>query len=197
MSSPVGIRCIYELDPVAKVPTGNTICPNWGGLAFGERGLAYDVATDTFYSGSWEDGIINHFDLDGTILDSKFVALNISGLAFFPGSGHLFVMVNDFEEPVTVLDAYNNYAVVDSFPITDNGSSPFGLGAGAGMEADCDGNLWLINQTDGKIYKVASGEAGSPCSLDIPWLSADPTSGTVPPSAGNGATNPFPIACDV
>ncbi len=52
-----------------------------------------------------------------------------------------------------------------------------------------------MNQNDGKIYKVSSGEAGTPggCSIDIPWLSADPTSGTVPPSAGNGATNPFPI----
>ena len=85
---------------------------------------------------------------------------------------------------------YNNYAVVDSFPITDGGSARVWAGAGAGMEADCDGNLWLINQTDGKIYKVASGEAGSPCSVDIPWLSVDPTSGTVPPRPGTAAPIP-------
>ncbi len=129
--------------------------------------------------------------MNGTILDSSFVGLSISGLAFFPASGHLFVMVNDFVEEVTVLDAYNNYAVVDSFPVDD-----FGLGAGAGMEADCAGNLWLVNQNTGNIYKVASGEAGTPggCPIDIPWLSVDPTSGTVPPALGNGATNPFPIS---
>ncbi len=186
-----GDQCIYELDPVAHVPTGNTVCVAWG-LPFGERGLAYDVATDTFYAGSWEDGVINHFDMNGTILDSSFVGLGISGLAFFPASGHLFVMVNDFAEEVTVLDAYNNYAVVDSFPVDD-----FGLGAGAGMEADCAGNLWLVNQTTGRIYKVASGESGTPggCSIDIPWFSADPTSGTVPPAVGNGASNPLPISC--
>ena len=185
-----GDQCIYELDPVAKVPTGNTICPDWGGLPFGERGLAYDFAGDTFYSGSWEDGVINHFDLDGTIIDSKFVALNIAGLAFFPASGHLFVQVNDADEPITVLDAYNNYEVINSFPVDG-----FGSFAGAGLEADCVGNLWAVNQNDGKIYKVSSGEAGTPggCSIDIPWLTADPTSGTVPPSAANGATNPFPI----
>jgi hypothetical protein len=190
-----GDQCIYELDPVAMTPTGNKICPNWGGLPFGERGLAFDDATETFYAGSWEDGVINHFDMSGNILDSKFVGLSISGLAFYPASGHLFVMVNDFDEPVTVLDAYNNYAVVGSFEITDNGSPVFGNYGGAGMEADCAGNLWLVNQNTGKIYQVASGEAGSPggCSVDIPWLSEDPTSGTVPPGAGAGASNPFPV----
>ena len=44
-----GDNCIYELDPQARVATGNRICPAFG---TSERGLAYDVVTDTFYAGS-------------------------------------------------------------------------------------------------------------------------------------------------
>ena len=188
-------QCIHEMDPVTMTVTGNTICPNWGGLSFGERGLAYDYATDTYYSGSWEDGVINHFDSSGTILDSAFVALNISGLAYFPSSGHLFVMVNDLDEPITVLDTRNNYAVVGSFEVTQNGQPVFGQGAGAGMEADCLGNLWLVNQVNGKLYKVASGESGSPggCSVDIPWLTVSPTGGTVPGTSDSNVGSGVPV----
>ena len=83
-----GDNCIYELDPVTKTSTGNKICPAFG---TSERGLAFDPQTNTYYAGSWNDGIINHFAPDGTILDSENIGLNISGLAFNPGTGHLFV----------------------------------------------------------------------------------------------------------
>jgi Carboxypeptidase regulatory-like domain/S-layer homology domain len=187
-------QCVHELNPTTKTVTGNKICPNWG-LPGGERGLAYDASTQTYYSGSWEDGVINHFDSSGTILDSAFVGLNISGLAYFSSSGHLFVMVNNVDEPVTVLDAKNNYAVLGSFEVTQNGTPVFGNFAGAAMEADCDGNLWLVNQTDGRVYKVASGEFGSPCTLlEIPWLTENPKEGTIAAAARPlGASNSQPI----
>src|SRR5262249_59815316 len=68
-----GSSCIFEIDPVNKVVTGNTICPNSG---TSERGLAYDQATDTFYMGSWNDATIKHFDTDGNMLDSSFTGLS-------------------------------------------------------------------------------------------------------------------------
>jgi hypothetical protein len=189
-----GDNCIYEENPTTKVSTGNKICP---AFVTSERGLAYDFATDTYYSGSWNDMTINHFDSSGTILDSAFVGLNISGLAFNPSNGHLFVMVNWYSSPfdVYVLDTRNNYFVVGAFRITSNGVPVFTNFGGAGLEADCDGNLWLIDQNTKLIYKVASGEAGW-CVDNIPWLSEDPTSGTVPGVGGTrptGGTNPFPV----
>src|SRR5262249_36182123 len=71
--------------------------------------------------------------------------------------------------------------------------TPFG---GAGLEFDCAGNLWAIDQNTQTIYNVESDE-GFACSLDIPWLSENPTTGTVPAATtpgGGGGTNPFPVA---
>ena len=65
-----GDNCIYELDPATRVSTGNRICPAFG---TSERGLALDPLSNTYYAGSWNDGIINHFAPDGTIIDT-FIA---------------------------------------------------------------------------------------------------------------------------
>ena len=91
-----GDNCIYELDPAARVATGNRICPSFG---TSERGLAYDVASDTYYAGSWNDGVIQHFDAGGTILDSVYVAVPISGLAFNSANGRLYALANHTELP--------------------------------------------------------------------------------------------------
>ena len=61
---------------VADRLDGNRICPAFG---TSQRGLAYDPVTDTFYSGSWTDGVIHHFDASGVILDSAYVAIAVSG----------------------------------------------------------------------------------------------------------------------
>jgi hypothetical protein len=158
-----GDNCIYELNPVSKVSTGNKICPAFG---TSERGLAYDPKTDTYYAGSWNDGVINHFAPDGTILDSAYVGLGISGLAYNPESGHLFVMTNGVGSyDVYVLDAQPGvYPVLGGFDIA-------GLGdyEQAGLEIDCLGNLWAVNQVTQQVIVADSGETGV-CDLDIPWL---------------------------
>ncbi len=185
-----GGSCIFEVNPATQQVTGNTICP---ALNTSERGLAYDLATDSYYIGSWLDFTIYHFDASGNILDSAVVGLGISGLAYYPDTGHLFVQVSDpVDYAITVLDAKNNYAVVGSFHV---GSGAFDDHGGAGMEADCEGNLWMVNQNNQTLFKVASGETGS-CAVDIPWLSEDPTSGTISGLPGNhpaGAANTEPI----
>ena len=180
---PAGSSCIFEVNPSTKTVTGNTICPNTNQSS---RGLAYDKVTDTYWVGSWNDGTIFHFDSSGNILDSAFVALSISGLAYNPNNGHLLVMQNfPGGNDITVLDALNNYAPIGAYPILDGGQpaiTPFG---GAGLELDCTGAMWVIDQNTQTLYKVDSGEDFF-CEVDIPWFSANPTEGTV---TSNGGTS--------
>ena len=186
-----GDDCIYELDPVAKAATGNRICPSF---PTSERGLAYDVTTDTYYSGSWNDGVINHFDASGTILDSAYVAVSISGLAFNSTNGRLYAMTNHgmLEGPdVYVLDTHDHYAVIGAFFITSGGAPVMSVNGGAGLEIDCDGRLWLVDQWTQTIY-VAETEETDVCAFtSIPWLSEDPVDGGVSAGADQPVTCTF------
>ncbi|MFY9549541.1 MAG: carboxypeptidase regulatory-like domain-containing protein [Thermoanaerobaculia bacterium] len=187
-----GDNCLYELDPVNKVATGSKICGSpWTGVS--QRGVAYDSAGDTFFVGGWNEGIIYHIGLDGSVIDSKFVGLQISGLAYNASNGHLLVMQNfPGGNDITVLDAFNNYAVLGAYPILDNGSPAFTPFGGAGAEFDCLGNLWVIDQNTQTVYKVESGESAG-CQVDIPWLTEDPTSTAV---AANGGTSNVNVKWD-
>ncbi|CAG0936882.1 hypothetical protein TFLX_05778 [Thermoflexales bacterium] len=165
--------CIYELDPVTRVPTGKKLCPAFG---TSERGLAYDPTTNTFYAGSWNDGVINHFDATGTLLDSKSVNLAISGLAYNPSTGHLFVTINASSGfDVYVLDVKNDYANLGGFNVAGLGSNEQ-----AGLEMSCDGHLWAVNQVTQHVLEIDSGETGVCDWMGIPWLSEAPTTGTLP-----------------
>ncbi len=164
--------CIYELDPVIQAATGRMLCPPFG---VSERGLAYDPTTDTFYSGSWSDQILYHFDATGRLLDSKDLKLNIAGLAYNPATRHLFVMSNAATgRDVYVLDVAADYTIVGGFDIA-------GLGdlEQAGLALDCDGNLWTVNQATGQVIQAISGETGVCAWEEIAWLTTNPVSGTV------------------
>ena len=184
-----GDNCIYELDPVAKAPTGGKICPSF---PTSQRGLAYDVVSDTFYSGSWTDGVIRHFDPHGTLLDSAYVAVPISGLAFNSSNGRLYALANHdvlLGFDVYVFDTRNAYNLIGAFFITSGGApvlTPFG---GAGMEMDCAGHLWLVDSETQTIFE-AETEEGDVCAFDdIPWLTVEPAQGTV------GANSTLPVTC--
>jgi hypothetical protein len=41
--------------------------------------LTFDPVSKTFYSGSWNDGIIYHFDSNGIMLDSINTSFDIAG----------------------------------------------------------------------------------------------------------------------
>jgi hypothetical protein len=174
-----GDNCIYEMDPVAMAATGNNICPLFGTP---QRGLAYDPTTNTYFSGSWNDFILNHFAADGTLLDSVDVNLEISGLAYNPSTQHLFVMSNTDNTlyyDVTVLDASTTaYTVVGGFNIMDGAVNAFASGDQAGLEIDCGGNLWAVDQGTGLVYKAESGETGV-CDWQAPWLTVTPATGNV------------------
>ena len=171
-----GDNCIYELDPAGMAATGNKICPAFG---TSERGLAFDPLSNTYYAGSWNDGIINHFAPDGTMLASVDVGLSIAGLAYNPSTGHLFVMVNAVGQPdVYVLDTHTaDYDILGVFYLKQ-GTTKVLAGGQAGLEIDCAGNLWAVEQNAQVVYVANSGETGV-CDWQASWLSASPISGSV------------------
>jgi len=185
-----GDNCIYELNPTTFEQTGNTICGSpW--TATSQRGLAYDAGNDAFFIGGWNEGVVYHIDRDGVTLDSSFVAIAISGLAYSAESGHLLVMRNDVAgDDVTILDALDNYNPIGAFQVTDGGSPVFADFEQAGIEFDCVGSLWAVNQATQVVYQIESGE-GASCESDIPWFSVDPKTGDVP---ANGGT--FPVTAN-
>ncbi|NJN97015.1 MAG: S8 family serine peptidase [Anaerolineales bacterium] len=179
-----GDNCIYELDPDVRTSTGHKICP---AFSTSQRGLAYDPTTDTFYTGSWNDGLIHHFNTSGTILDSKGVGLGISGLAFNPATHHLFVMTSSLEGlDAYVLDVEHNYTVVGGFNLNDLGAYEQ-----AGLELDCSGHLWTVNQRRQQVIIADSGETGVCDWRDITWLSETPVSGSISTNGTQAVTLTF------
>jgi hypothetical protein len=184
--APVGSdNCPFEVDPTPLNLTGGKMCPAFDQS---QRGLAYNPLNRTFYSGSWTNGILYHFDEYGTILDSANLDLNIAGLAFNPSTHHLFVLSNaaaGFD--VYVLDVENGYSNLGGFDIP-------GLGdyEQAGMSLDCAGRLWVVNQETGSVLEVESGEAAACTYADISWLSINPVGGTL----ANGATQIVELTFD-
>jgi len=184
-----GDNCLYELDPFFRVPTGNKICVlPWGGIS--QRGIAYDTVTDTYYVGGWNDGVIYHIDGAGNILDSTYVALPISGLAYNTRTGHLFAATNHGSPPLATFDVYvfdvkNGMSVVGAFNVLLNGQPLPGLLAhgGAGLEMACDGRLWLIDQTSQLILEIDSGEHDACAFNQVSWLSESLRQGDVPAGA--------------
>ena len=181
--------CIYEIDPSSRALTGNTICP---AFPVPQTGLAYDLTTNTYYSGSFFDNSIQHFDSDGVILDSASVGLAVTGLAYNAGTGHLFVFqqtgAGAGNDDVYILDPANGYAVLGSFLV---GAPGINSAASGGMEMDCDGHLVLVDQLGvNPIFVVDSGETNGSCHFvdTIPWVSEDPTDGTVAANSANGGS---------
>lgn len=188
-----GDNCIHEIDTQALAVTGNTICPEFG---VSQRGLAYDPITNTFYSGSWTDSIIHQFTTDGTLIRSVNVDLAIAGLAFNANSNRLFVSVNtdaaaDLPD-IVVLDAASEtlaqvtgYDVI--FDADDDGEiddviSDFGQ---AGLDIDCDGNLWIAEQNLQRVIGIESQEE-SVCEWgNVPWLAISSASGELTINASN------------
>jgi len=169
-----GDSCLFAIDPVEQAMTGARICPAFD---HSQRGLAFNPLNQSFYSGSWTNGILYHFDQSGTILDSANLDLNISALAFNPATRHLFVLSNaSLGFDVYVLDTQAGYAILGGFDIP-------GLGdfEQAGLSLDCAGHLWVTNQASGMVLEVDSGET-APCAYaEIPWLSVTPLDGLLAP----------------
>ncbi len=180
--------CLFEVDPVAKVVTGNTICGPW---ETSQRTVTYDYVTDTYYTGSSNDSRVFHIDGSGALLEVADLGLSIAGLAYNPTTRHLFV-ASGFAGPfdIWLVDA-GSYAVLGGFRVTSNGV-PVLTNGGVGLDVDCGGRLWINDSSAQTIYQFESGETGW-CVDDIPWLSESPAEGTVP---GSGGTLPSTVTFD-
>ncbi len=186
-----GDNCIHEVDTVALAATGNKICPAFG---ISQRGLAYDPVTDTFYAGSWNDSLIHQFTTDGAILRSVNVGLNVAGLAYNSETGHLFVSVAGGGAPgefdLVVLNAWSSELVkIGGYDIYyDTGSDVVDvvLGGAAGLDIDCDGVLWMVDQYEQYVIAIDSGETGACEWNNVPWLSLSSSAGSV--AAGESAS---------
>jgi len=186
-----GDQCLFEMDPVTKVVTGNKICgrpTTWG--VDSQRALAYDYATDTYYVGG--GSVVHHIDSAGNPLGSADVALGMAGLAYNPTTRHLFLLTEGANPwDVWVLDPDDGYAVLGGFRATAGGV-PVIQNDGIGLEADCAGRLWVNTVNTNTVYAFESGETGW-CVNDIPWLSENPTEGTIP---GGSQTLPVTVTFD-
>jgi DNA-binding beta-propeller fold protein YncE len=153
-------NCLYEMDPATGF-TGQTICPGGPtGWTNSQRGVAFDPTTDTFYAGGWNEGIVYHIDMAGNDVEPPvYVGLAISGLAYNPDTQHLFAMVESTTTEIFVLDASAGYTVVGQFAV----SQDFGEHAGAGLEIDCAGKLWAVDQNLESVYQIESGETATLC----------------------------------
>ncbi len=179
-----GDNCIYELDPVALTQTGNSICAE--GVAISHRGLAYNTTDDTYFMGGWNTSTVVEFTSDGTTLREVNIGLAISGLAYNANTGHLFVQVNAADQQIHVFDVTEDFVEIGSFVVQNSsGGNAFAAFEGAGLEIGCDGSLWAANQISGVVFRADSNEPGA-CSTDVPWLSVDPSEGTV--AAGGSLT---------
>jgi hypothetical protein len=169
-----GDDCLFEMDPATKLVTGQKICGPW---PVSQRGVAYDYVTDTYYAGGWNESTIYHIDRNGALLDSKMVSIPISGLAYNPSTGHLFVAGQTLPFDVHILDTRNDYAPIGGVAVTANGVPVLG-GNGVSLEADCNNHLWIYHPFDQIVYEFESGETGW-CANNIPWLTETPDAGTV------------------
>jgi subtilisin family serine protease len=145
-----------------------------------QRGLAYRPDDDSFYIGGWNQGILYHVagfshPTPGQVLNQcNAPDFNISGLAWNPAVGQVWEATNSLTDTIYRVDP-TTCAMVSTLPHPGHDSFD-----GAGLEMDEGGNLWMIRQSPNTVFLV---DSGVPAFSDVPWLSENPTSGTINPGA--------------
>jgi hypothetical protein len=143
-----------------------------------QRGLAYRPDDDSFYIGGWNQGVLYHVagfshPTPGQVLNQcNAPDFNISGLAWNPAVGQVWEATNSVTDTIYRVDP-TTCAMVSTLPHPGHDSFD-----GAGLEMDEAGNLWMIRQSPNTVFLV---DSGVPAFSDVPWLSEDPTSGTIAP----------------
>jgi hypothetical protein len=173
-----GDNGIYCFDPnTGNVAASITGSFPWAGIS--QRGLAYRPDDDSFYIGGWNEGILYHIQgLSGAnpgavISQCNPPDGNISGLAWNSAAGIVWEATNSPTDTIYELNP-DTCAVLNTLPHPNPGYN------GAGLAMDEAGNLWMIGQSPNTAYLV---DSGVPSFTDVPWLSEDPTSGTIDPGS--------------
>lgn len=153
-----------------------------------QRGLAYRPDDDTFYIGGWNQGILYHVKglsyPDAGVVISQCTPPdgNISGLAWNPAFNAIWAATNTPTDTIYRLDPAT-CAVAATLPHPSPGFH------GAGLEMDEAGNLWMIDQSPSTVYLI---DSGLPSFVDVPWLSENPSSGTL----AAGASQTIQVSVD-
>ncbi|HEU5075975.1 MAG TPA: malectin domain-containing carbohydrate-binding protein, partial [Polyangiaceae bacterium] len=167
-----GIHCWDQATgDVVETITGSP----WTNIS--QRGLAYKPTDDTFFVGGWNEGIIyhvagvSHGDEAGSVISQCQPSdPNISGLAYNSAMDVLWMATNSPDDTIYELNPYDCTVLAALEPPQG------GQFQGAGLDLDLEGNLWAVAQSPNQVYLM---ESGVPSFGDIPWLSVEPTSGSL------------------
>jgi subtilisin family serine protease len=177
-----GIHC---WNPATGQQMG-AITGNLPWTAASQRGLAYRADDDSFYVGGWNEwpGVIYHVkglshpDRGAVIGQCSPPDFATSGLAWDPVQKLLWQATNSVSSTIYQLDP-STCDPLAALPHPDPWYN------GGGLELNDDGNLWTVSQAGQKAYLI---ESVVPPSVDVPWLSATPASGTVATGASQALT---------
>jgi len=172
---------IMQIDPSTGQFTGVTIdCP----LAVC-RALAYDPATDHFWSANW-DTVIYEIDRTGAVVNSfPAVGLSTYGMAwdaYSPGGPYLWLWSQDGTplDQASQLDPTTGALTGVSFAGYNDPSWVDNLAGGATISPDViPGQLVFIGLHQADSDMIIGYDMDVVMDLDIPWLSEDPITGTI------------------
>ena len=169
-----GDNGIYCWDPAdGSMQASITGAFPWASIS--QRGLAYRPDDDTFYIGGWNQGVLYHvkglsWDVPGQVIGQCNPAdPNISGLAWNPAFGIVWAATNSATDTIYALNP-TTCATITTLAHPSPGFD------GAGLEMDAAGNLWMIDQDPSTVFLI---DSGIPNFTEVPWLSEEPTSGTL------------------
>jgi malectin (di-glucose binding ER protein) len=168
-----GDNGIYCWDLNTGNIVGSITSGPWTGIS--QRGLAYRPDDNSFYIGGWNEGILYHVQGLGSPSPGAVISQcstpdpNISGLAWNSAFNIVWEATNSPSDTIFELNP-DTCAVLNSIPHPTPGF------AGGGLEMDDAGNLWTISQANSTVYLL---ESGVPAFVDVPWLSENPSSGTL------------------
>lgn len=168
------------IDPATGQKVGELPMPNVFSPPL--RALAYDAATDHFWSANWATVIIE-FDRTGAVINSYANTLSIYGMAWddvSDGGPYLWTYSQD-GTPGTMISQFDpatgEYTGVSFFAIDNSGNDA--LAGGICFTTDWDASVGVLGCVLQDDPDMVAGYEVTPA---VQWLSVDPMSGVLQPS---------------
>ena len=172
---------IYQIDPATGLGTGVT----FSGVLAPPRALAYDPATDHFWTANW-DSSIYEIDRSGTIINTlPAVGLSTYGMAWdswSDGGPYLWLWSQDGPDPLLMASQVNPTTGALT-GVSFLGSGVVGeMAGGAAVSGDLvPGSAVFLGLTQGVSDRVGVYDLdAASVTPDVPWLWENPITGTVP-----------------